>query len=121
MVEFSRTISHRLERAQVLRAWRAGRKKREALQDADFLLLAAAQHHGSPVDQPCPMCEKQTLRVLLWVYGEELGRKSGSARSLEEITQYASEGRTFSVHTVEVCSTCKWNHLLEEATAMPSA
>ncbi|KEX89363.1 hypothetical protein CPTD_01101 [Corynebacterium pseudotuberculosis] len=52
------------------------------------------------------------------MYGDELGRASGSARNLEEIGEFAAQGKEFTVHTVEVCAECKWNHLLRSVTAV---
>lgn len=114
-LEFHGQVSHRLHRARVLAGWRAGRIQKETLCDAEFLLVAAADFHGVAMDTPCPICGEDQLRSVLWVYGEQLGRKSGSARSLEEIHELRVEGREFTVHRVEVCSSCRWNHLLEAA------
>ena len=60
------------------------------------------------------------LRVVLWVYGDEIGKAAGSARSEKEIEQLVQNGRHATVHTVEVCPACKWNHLLKAETATAS-
>ena len=94
--------------------------KQDTICDADSLLLAAAKFHGVPASTPCPICNKTNLREVLWVYGDELKRVAGSARSLTEIEQFAAAGLTFTVHRVEVCTNCKWNYLLMTAIAAPS-
>ena len=63
----------------------------------------------------CPVCG-QGLRLTHWVYGDALGRRSGSARREREIADIAAEGLEFTVHDVEVCPACRWNHLLRAAT-----
>ncbi|WP_312714674.1 DUF5318 family protein [Corynebacterium flavescens] len=115
-VAYKHVVSHEWERAQHLRQLRLGQLQREDVCDADFLLRAAARHHGVTMDRACPVCG-QPLRLTLWVYGSSLGRRAGSARSEEEIAGMVAEGIEFTVHEVEVCPACHWNHLLTAATA----
>lgn len=55
------------------------------------------------------------MREVKWIYGEQLGRRSATARSEEEIAQFAAQGPV-DVHLVEVCVSCRWNYLLSTAT-----
>lgn len=107
-------LSHALGRRRALESWRAGATRVESLCDADFLLVTAAKFHGWEVGQPCPVCGDSGLRRVYWIYGDTLGHMSGTARTLEEIERIATLGHEFSVHTVEVCPRCEWNHLLYE-------
>ncbi len=50
-------------------------------------------------------------------FGDRLGQVSGSARSNEEIARLATTAEEFSVHVVEVCRTCSWNHLVQSYVA----
>ena len=61
----------------------------------------------------CPICRKEQLTLVSWVFGEHLGAVSGSARSAEELVLLASRFEEFAVHVVEVCRTCSWNHLVK--------
>lgn len=115
-VGYKHVVSHEWERAAHLRDFRAGRLSRAQVCDADFLLRAAAEHHGVDSPRPCPVCDGP-LRLTRWIYGDNLGRRSGSARSEQEIADIASEGLQFTVHRVEVCLKCHWNHLLTSALA----
>ncbi|AKK04235.1 hypothetical protein CEPID_12060 [Corynebacterium epidermidicanis] len=101
----------------MLAQWRSGAITADTVCDADFLLVTAAKFHGVPSQSPCPVCESSNLRVVLWIFGEHLGRMSGTARDLSEIEHIAQQRDGFIVHTVEVCPDCKWNHLLQAATA----
>ena len=83
-----------------------------------FLFRAAAQHHGEDSARPCPVCG-EAMRDVRWVYSEKLGRRTGTARNEEEIDRLVAEVGTLTVHVVEVCPACKWNHLLQEVTAVP--
>lgn len=113
---YTQEISHEWQRRNVLREHARGNVSREEICDADFLLRAAARFHGVDSDRPCPICGSQ-MRVVSWVYGDNLGRRSGTARSNEEIAQLVDEVGPITVHLVEVCLNCRWNHLLKEVTA----
>lgn len=115
-VAYKHKVSHEWERAATLRELRAGRLAQDDVCDADFLLRAAATHHGVDSKRACPICGS-VLRNTRWVYGEVLGRRAGSARSEKEIAEFVAEGLEFTVHTVEVCRSCRWNHLLTSEVA----
>lgn len=112
-------VSHGLERARLLGDYRAGRIDESAVHDADFLLVAAANFHGYPTDKVCPICDEPGLRTVYWVHGDGLGRRTNTARSLEEIDEFSRQGLTFDLHEVEVCPACKWNFLMRTTMVLP--
>lgn len=116
-VRYSNEVSHRFARQELLRRWRAGEAGRDEVCDADFLLVTAATYHGRPAGYVCPVCDSDDLRIVRWIHGEQLGRMAGTARSDEEIAAIVAKGREATVHTVEVCPHCRWNHLLTAVTA----
>ena len=61
----------------------------------------------------CPICRKEQLTLVSWVFGDHLGAVSGSARTAEELVLLAARFDEFAVHVVEVCRTCSWNHLVK--------
>ena len=99
---YSREVSHEWRRRTILKDFVAGRLTAEEVCDADFLLRAAAEHHGIDAARPCPICA-QTMREVKWIHGENLGRRSGTARSAEEIDTIVGEVGPVTVHVVEVC------------------
>lgn len=109
-------VDYALRRRAVLADLRAGRVTVAQVCDADPYLLRAAAFHGSPGRHPCPVCRKEQVTEVSWVYGESLGRASGSARAEDEIAGLAAATEEFSVHVVEVCRTCSWNHLVRSYT-----
>lgn len=80
--------------------------------DASPYLVRAAEAYGVTTGRTCPLCRRQVLHEVTWVYGESLGPASGSARTGAQLARLAAERPDFSVHEVEVCTRCRWNHLL---------
>ncbi|HZK31945.1 MAG TPA: DUF5318 family protein [Corynebacterium sp.] len=117
MIIYRNEVSHRWQRQMLLRAFHEGKIPRDNLCDADFLLLAAARHHGHPVERPCPVCGRDSLHEVRWIYDERLGRRSGTARTEKEIAEIAKAVPYITVHLVEVCLHCQWNHLLTASLA----
>lgn len=117
-VYYGNEVSHEWQRRTVLRQLQAGQLLYDDYCDADFLLRAAAEHHGEDSPRPCPVCGEQ-MRDVRWVYSERLGRRSGTARSEDEIARMVAEVGPITVHIVEACGHCKWNFLLKELTAAP--
>ena len=84
----------------------------EEVCDAGPYLLRAARFHGEPTDQACPVCRKERLALVSWVFGDALRHAAGTARRPDELERLAALHADFSVHVVEVCRTCRWNHLV---------
>jgi hypothetical protein len=79
--------------------------------DAHPYLLRAAKYHGEPTDRPCPICRRERLTHVSYVYGDELGQFSGRIKATVELEAMAREHGEFTVYVVEVCQGCSWNHL----------
>ncbi len=106
-------VDYALRRRLLLAEVYSGRTGVSEVCDANSYLLRAAKFHGKPTLVVCPICRKQQLTLVSWVFGDHLGAVSGSARSAEELVLLASRFAEFSVHVVEVCRTCSWNHLVK--------
>ncbi|WP_169456835.1 DUF5318 family protein [Corynebacterium terpenotabidum] len=111
-----RTVAHELDRRRTLRSLSRGEVSRAAVCDATREVRSSAEVLGVRVDRPCPVCGAD-LRETQWIHGAAIGEKSGTARSLAEIRHFLSDlrsGEELTVHTVEVCLRCGWNHLCRE-------
>lgn len=104
-------VDYSLQRRATLAALFRGTASTTDVCDADPYLLRAAQHHGRPCDRPCPVCRREQLRELSYVYGDELGPFQGRIRAAQELAAMAREHGEFRVYVVEVCPGCSWNHL----------
>lgn len=105
-------VDYSLQRRSVLAAVRSGRTGISEVCDASPYLVRAAKFHGVGTDVACPVCRKEPLTHVFWVYGDEIQHLAGSARLPAELERMAGLFGEFSVYQVEVCRTCSWNHLI---------
>jgi len=106
------TVDYRLDRRRLLRAVRAGEVDREEVCDAQLELLRVGRDYSTAAPTPCPLCATRKLRHVRFVFGPRLpkeGRAINSKRELERLSQRTGEYRCY---LVEVCMSCRWNHLL---------
>lgn len=105
-------VDYALQRRAMLADVHSGRVGVAEVCDASPYLLRAARFHGEPSEVMCPVCRKEKLTLVSWVFGQSLGAAAGSARRPHEIELLANLHPDFSVYVVEVCRTCSWNHLV---------
>ncbi len=105
-------VDYALQRRALLADVASGRVGTGAVCDAGPYLLRAARFHGEPTDQTCPVCRREQLTQVSWIFGDSLRHASGSARRPAELDGLAERHDEFSVYVVEVCGTCSWNHLV---------
>ncbi len=110
-------VDYALARRTLLADVYSGRVGVSEVCDASPYLLRAAKFHGAGSDVMCPICRKEQLTLVSWVFGDALGAVSGSARTQDELVRMAATREEFSVHVVEVCRTCSWNHLVQSYVA----
>lgn len=105
-------VDYALQRRALLAQVHAGRVGVMEVCDADPYLVRAAEFHGVPSDVLCPVCRKERLTNVSWVFGDELKHAAGTARAPAELDRMAAVFTEFNVHVVEVCRTCSWNQLI---------
>lgn len=104
-------MDYGLARRATLRSLFAGHTATTDVCDAHPDLLRAAKHHGETVAKACPVCRKEPLTHVTYVYGDELGQHSGRVKATRQLPEMAQEYGEFRVYVVEVCQACGWNHL----------
>lgn len=107
-------VDFSLRRRALLREVGSGRVGTYEVCDASPYLKSAAKFHGEPTDRLCPVCRKENVTLVHYIYGDELRQSSGQARRLAELSVLAMTLREFNVYVVEVCRSCGWNHLVEQ-------
>jgi hypothetical protein len=106
-------VDYSLQKRAVLRDVRNGRISALEVCDASPYLKNAATFHGEPTDERCPICRRDNLTLVHYVYGDELKQSAGQAHKAAELPVLAMTLREFQVFVVEVCRSCSWNHLIE--------
>ena len=104
-------VDYSLQRRAVLAGVYSGRTGLFEVCDASPYLSRAAKYHGETTDVGCPVCRKERLTLVNYVYGEHLGPTSGQAKTEVELARMDAAQEEFTVYTVEVCRGCGWNHL----------
>ena len=107
-------VDYSLQKRAVLRDVHSGRVGTLDVCDASPYLKSAARFHGEPTDERCPICRRDNLTLVHYIYGDELKQSAGQARKLAELPVLAMTLREFQVFVVEVCQSCAWNHLIEQ-------
>lgn len=107
-------VDYSLQKRALLREVLSGRVGTYDVCDASPYLKSAARFHGEPTEARCPICRRENLTHVHYIYGDELGQSAGQARSMAELPVLAMTFREFRVYVVEVCRGCGWNHLVEQ-------
>jgi Family of unknown function (DUF5318) len=107
-------VDYSLQKRALLREVYSGRVGTYEVCDASPYLKNAARFHGEPTEARCPVCRRENLTHVHYIYGDELKQSAGQARSQTELTVLAMTFREFQVFVVEVCRNCGWNHLVEQ-------
>jgi hypothetical protein len=109
-------VDYGLQRRALLRAVYSGRVGTMDVCDASPYLVRAAKFHGDLTETPCPICRRENVWHVNYIYGDELKTSAGQARGIAELPVLAMNYREFDVYVVEVCRGCNWNHLVEKFT-----
>ena len=106
-------VDYRLTRQSVVSQYRKGRLSRLDVCDAHPELLRNAQHCAQPASEECPICETPGQLVLVtYVFGSRLPPSGRCMTSTRELARLDRGTRELAAYVVEVCRTCRWNHLL---------
>jgi hypothetical protein len=107
-------VDYSLQKRAVLRELYSGRVGTYEACDASPYLLTAAKFHGEQTELRCPVCRRENLWHVHYIYGDELKQSAGQARKRTELATLAMTYREFNVYVVEVCRGCGWNHLAQQ-------
>lgn len=109
----SPVTDYTLARRLVLQQFRRGTINQFEICDAHPELMRAAKNIGIPLRRTCPVCDKDTLRQVRYVFGDELKQLSGRVVYPEGwVRELVDDYDEFRCYAVEVCIDCSWNHLV---------
>jgi hypothetical protein len=106
-------VDYTLAKRSILRDARRGLLALTDICDAHPELLRAARHVGEQASRQCPVCERDDLRLLAYVYADELKRDNGRVWAIDKALAITASCRNGTCYIVEVCTRCSWNHLAE--------
>lgn len=108
----SADVDYSLQRQSLLRDVASGRVGTHEVCDASPYLINASRFHGEATTRRCPICRREYLWLVHYIFGDELRSSAGQARSQAELAMLATSYRHIDVYVVEVCRGCSWNHLV---------
>jgi hypothetical protein len=109
-------VDYALQRRALLRDVYAGRLTSLEVCDASPYLARAARYFGEATETECPVCRRDNVWLVHYIYGDELKQSAGQARPRSELPILAMSYGEFDVYVVEVCRACNWNHLAQKYT-----
>ena len=110
-------IDYTLAKRALLRQARQGMLSSADLCDAHPELMRAANHVGETTTNDCPVCGRDKLVLLAYVFGSSLRRNSGRVWPIQTGLRLTAAHPGAACYVVEVCRSCRWNHLREAFTA----
>jgi hypothetical protein len=110
-------VDYTLAKRAILRDARRGLLSLLDLCDAHPELMRAAKYVGEETTRWCPVCEQSRLRLLAYVFADDLKRDNGRVWALDKALALAASRRNGTCYVVEVCTGCAWNHLSEAFVA----
>ena len=107
-------IEYRVMRNALVRQVREGRKMVEEVCDAHYDLVRAAKGVGRPMGELCPVCNESELRQVVYVFGEKLSPSGVCPVSKADLRRLERRELPVTIYAVEVCTSCRFNHLLRK-------
>jgi hypothetical protein len=114
-------IDYTLAKRAILRDAQVGLQSYNDLCDAHPELMRAAKNVGEVTRNDCPVCGKDKLVLLAYVYGDGLKQENGRLWSIATGLRLAAAYPGACCYVVEVCRQCQWNHQREAFTARRAA
>lgn len=113
-------VDYQLARRRVLRRFRAGELQRNDVCDAQRELMRVAHECSETVRRRCPICDVPGLRIVRFVFGPRLPPGGRCVVPGQELTKLAQRSGEHRCYVVEVCVSCRWNHLQRVAVLSPN-
>src|SRR6476620_288015 len=83
-------VDYTLAKRALLREFKRGLRSRTEICDAHPELLRAARYLGADATQPCPVCDRDELRLLAYVYADGMDRDRGRPFKVDEGLEMAA-------------------------------
>lgn len=104
-------IDYRLARQRLISEFKKGRIDRQEVCDAQTELMRAARNVGEPSSRRCPICEDSHVVLVTYVFGPRMPASGRCVTTKAELRSLSRANGDLAAYVVEVCPSCKWNHL----------
>src|SRR5258705_13762220 len=99
-------VDYSLQKRALLREVYSGRVGTYEVCDASPYLKNAARFHGEPTDTRCPICRREHLTHVHYIYGAALKQEPGQPRPKTELPARAGTCRVFERYAGAGCRGC---------------
>ncbi|MEM7273333.1 MAG: DUF5318 family protein [Actinomycetota bacterium] len=106
-------VSYRLARQRLIDAYARGHRTVEEVCDAQPELRRVAHSMGTPLAEPCPICDGGDLVTVSFAFGPGLPKSGRVIGNISEARNLRTRGKPSTCYLIEVCRQCWWNHLRE--------
>jgi hypothetical protein len=110
-------VEYGLVRHALIAKYRAGRIRVEVLCDAQYDLIRAARNLGRATGEQCPVCHDVELREVTYMFGAKLPAGGYCPPTRAELVKMERREEPVQCYAVEVCVSCKFNHLARKWSA----
>ena len=113
-------VDHRLARRMLINQVRLGRISRTEVCDAHPELIRAAKNVGEESSRSCPICEEANVVLVTYVFGPRMPAHGRCVTTKAEMQRLSRGGEELAAYVVEVCPSCRWNHLARTFLLTPA-
>lgn len=105
-------VDHRMARRSLINQYKSGRLGRDEVCDMHPELMRAALSIGKHIDAECPICTRERLRLVTYVFGPRLPHHGRAVAGTDELLRLHRRHEEYTAYVVEACIGCRWNHLV---------
>lgn len=106
------SVEYRLLRDSIAKAVRLGKVSQEDVCDAHPELVRAATNLGRKTGDLCPVCGQRETVEVTYVFGAKLPPGGTCPATKTELNKLLRREEPVQAYAVEVCTDCRFHHLL---------
>lgn len=106
-------VDHRLARRALVNQVKKGRVSRDSVCDAHPELIRAARNLGEPTSTRCPICERENVVLVTYIFGHGLPKHGKCVTDRRDVEKLQRTPHDYAAYVVEACVSCRWHHLLK--------